>query len=169
MFLQLCKHLRLWDHPIVQKLVDPSLFIHRFTESKIFQLLLPPYLIHLLMCKKEIWIEVTNYVVNPIEVLELLNSVVHLHFIDGWLIFSVLLPIYVLKRLIVRSRSTARNLRKDKSLVWLILLCGWIVDWRFPFSMELKLLEAHSTYKFLTWLGVLAPFYQHPQRSNEWI
>ncbi|KAJ0977169.1 hypothetical protein J5N97_012643 [Dioscorea zingiberensis] len=32
-FLQLCKHLRLWDHPIVQKLVDPSLFIHRFTES----------------------------------------------------------------------------------------------------------------------------------------
>lgn len=31
-FLQLCKMLRLSDHPIVQKLVDPSLFIHRFTE-----------------------------------------------------------------------------------------------------------------------------------------
>ncbi|PKA66656.1 hypothetical protein AXF42_Ash003311 [Apostasia shenzhenica] len=31
-FLQLCKMLRLADHPIVQKLVDPSLFIHRFTE-----------------------------------------------------------------------------------------------------------------------------------------
>ncbi|KAL5717061.1 hypothetical protein ACHQM5_010138 [Ranunculus cassubicifolius] len=31
-FLQLCKLLRLEEHPIVQKLVDPSLFIHRFTE-----------------------------------------------------------------------------------------------------------------------------------------
>ncbi|KAI0494618.1 hypothetical protein KFK09_024759 [Dendrobium nobile] len=31
-FLQLCKMLRLSDHPIVQKLIDPSLFIHRFTE-----------------------------------------------------------------------------------------------------------------------------------------
>ncbi|WOL01895.1 transcription factor IIIB [Canna indica] len=31
-FLQLCKTLSLSEHPIVQKLVDPSLFIHRFTE-----------------------------------------------------------------------------------------------------------------------------------------
>ncbi|KAJ3683175.1 hypothetical protein LUZ60_013402 [Juncus effusus] len=31
-FLQLCKLLQLAEHPIVQKLVDPSLFIHRFTE-----------------------------------------------------------------------------------------------------------------------------------------
>lgn len=31
-FLQLCKTLSLADHPIIQKLVDPSLFIHRFTE-----------------------------------------------------------------------------------------------------------------------------------------
>ncbi|OVA11069.1 Transcription factor TFIIB [Macleaya cordata] len=31
-FLQLCKLLRLEEHPIVQKPVDPSLFIHRFTE-----------------------------------------------------------------------------------------------------------------------------------------
>ncbi|RWW85575.1 hypothetical protein BHE74_00005736 [Ensete ventricosum] len=33
-FLQLCKILSLLEHPIVQKLVDPSLFIHRFTERK---------------------------------------------------------------------------------------------------------------------------------------
>ncbi|KAL6191415.1 hypothetical protein ACLB2K_037806 [Fragaria x ananassa] len=32
-FLQLCKALRLDEHPVVQKLVDPSWFIHRFTES----------------------------------------------------------------------------------------------------------------------------------------
>ncbi|KAF3341947.1 transcription factor 3B subunit-like isoform X1 [Carex littledalei] len=31
-FLQLCKVLQLSEHPIIQKLVDPSLFIHRFTE-----------------------------------------------------------------------------------------------------------------------------------------
>lgn len=31
-FLQLCETLRLADHPIIQKLVDPSLFIHRFTD-----------------------------------------------------------------------------------------------------------------------------------------
>uniref|UniRef100_A0ACD5Y2E4 Uncharacterized protein n=1 Tax=Avena sativa TaxID=4498 RepID=A0ACD5Y2E4_AVESA len=31
-FLQLCQTLLLGEHPIVQKLVDPSLFIHRFTE-----------------------------------------------------------------------------------------------------------------------------------------
>ncbi|KAG5627116.1 hypothetical protein H5410_012334 [Solanum commersonii] len=31
-FLQLCKILHLEDHPIVQKPVDPSLFIHRFTD-----------------------------------------------------------------------------------------------------------------------------------------
>ncbi|XP_008791772.1 transcription factor IIIB 90 kDa subunit isoform X2 [Phoenix dactylifera] len=31
-FLQLCKTLSLAEHPIVQKLIDPSLFIHRFTE-----------------------------------------------------------------------------------------------------------------------------------------
>ncbi|KAF6150923.1 hypothetical protein GIB67_026844 [Kingdonia uniflora] len=31
-FLELCKLLRLEEHPIVQKSVDPSLFIHRFTE-----------------------------------------------------------------------------------------------------------------------------------------
>nr|XP_010912795.1 transcription factor IIIB 60 kDa subunit isoform X2 [Elaeis guineensis] len=31
-FLQLCKTLSLVEHPIVQKLIDPSLFIHRFTE-----------------------------------------------------------------------------------------------------------------------------------------
>jgi len=30
-FLQLCQVLLLADHPVVQKLVDPSLFIHRFT------------------------------------------------------------------------------------------------------------------------------------------
>ncbi|CAN4125992.1 unnamed protein product [Withania somnifera] len=33
-FLQLCKILHLEDHPIVQKPVDPSLFIHRFTDRK---------------------------------------------------------------------------------------------------------------------------------------
>ncbi|KAM1248996.1 hypothetical protein ACFX2I_031720 [Malus domestica] len=32
-FLQLCKTLRLNEHPIVQKPVDPSWFIHKFTES----------------------------------------------------------------------------------------------------------------------------------------
>ncbi|RCV22928.1 hypothetical protein SEVIR_4G271900v4 [Setaria viridis] len=31
-FLQLCQVLLLADHPVVQKLIDPSLFIHRFTE-----------------------------------------------------------------------------------------------------------------------------------------
>ncbi|KAK9114029.1 hypothetical protein Syun_020826 [Stephania yunnanensis] len=31
-FLELCKFLRLGQHPIIQKPVDPSLFIHRFTE-----------------------------------------------------------------------------------------------------------------------------------------
>nr|GMC60252.1 transcription factor IIIB 60 kDa subunit-like isoform X1 [Ipomoea batatas] len=31
-FLQLCKLLSLEEHPIVQKPVDPSLFIHRFTD-----------------------------------------------------------------------------------------------------------------------------------------
>uniref|UniRef100_M8C9Y8 Transcription factor IIIB 90 kDa subunit n=1 Tax=Aegilops tauschii TaxID=37682 RepID=M8C9Y8_AEGTA len=31
-FLQLCQVLLLGEHPIVQKLVDPSLFIHRFAE-----------------------------------------------------------------------------------------------------------------------------------------
>ncbi|RLN04813.1 transcription factor IIIB 90 kDa subunit-like isoform X1 [Panicum miliaceum] len=31
-FLQLCQVLQLSDHPFVQKLIDPSLFIHRFTE-----------------------------------------------------------------------------------------------------------------------------------------
>ncbi|CAL4925838.1 unnamed protein product [Urochloa decumbens] len=31
-FLQLCQVLLLSNHPVVQKLVDPSLFIHRFTE-----------------------------------------------------------------------------------------------------------------------------------------
>jgi hypothetical protein len=34
-FLQLCQTLLLGEHPIVQKLVDPSLFIHRFTERKL--------------------------------------------------------------------------------------------------------------------------------------
>ncbi|KAL6129353.1 hypothetical protein ACLB2K_072704 [Fragaria x ananassa] len=33
-FLQLCKALRLDEHPIFQKLVDPSWFIHRFTENR---------------------------------------------------------------------------------------------------------------------------------------
>lgn len=33
-FLQLCKLLKLEEHSFVQKPVDPSLFIHRFTESK---------------------------------------------------------------------------------------------------------------------------------------
>ncbi|XP_058087602.1 transcription factor IIIB 60 kDa subunit isoform X2 [Magnolia sinica] len=37
-FLQLCKLLRLEEHPIVQKPVDPSLFIHRFTERDYFKL-----------------------------------------------------------------------------------------------------------------------------------
>ncbi|KAG6479618.1 hypothetical protein ZIOFF_063086 [Zingiber officinale] len=32
MFFQLCKTLKLLEHPIVQKIVDPSLFIHRFTK-----------------------------------------------------------------------------------------------------------------------------------------
>ncbi|CAO2832644.1 unnamed protein product [Amaranthus hypochondriacus] len=32
-FLQLCKVLHLQEHPIVQKLVDPSLFIHRFANG----------------------------------------------------------------------------------------------------------------------------------------
>ncbi|KAG0499643.1 hypothetical protein HPP92_004334 [Vanilla planifolia] len=36
-FLQLCKMLRLSEHPIVQKLIDPSLFIHRFTERLLGQ------------------------------------------------------------------------------------------------------------------------------------
>ncbi|XP_074564266.1 transcription factor IIIB 60 kDa subunit-like isoform X2 [Curcuma longa] len=31
-FLQLCKTLQLLEHPIVQNIVDPSLFIHRFSE-----------------------------------------------------------------------------------------------------------------------------------------
>ncbi|KAF8670995.1 hypothetical protein HU200_050271 [Digitaria exilis] len=31
-FLQLCQILLLADHPVVQKLIDPSLFIHRFTD-----------------------------------------------------------------------------------------------------------------------------------------
>ncbi|KAJ1263864.1 hypothetical protein BS78_09G219500 [Paspalum vaginatum] len=31
-FLQLCQILLLSDHPVIQKLIDPSLFIHRFTE-----------------------------------------------------------------------------------------------------------------------------------------
>uniref|UniRef100_A0A0D9VP93 Cyclin-like domain-containing protein n=1 Tax=Leersia perrieri TaxID=77586 RepID=A0A0D9VP93_9ORYZ len=31
-FLQLCQVLLLSEHPIIQKLIDPSLFIHRFTE-----------------------------------------------------------------------------------------------------------------------------------------
>lgn len=34
-FLQLCQVLRLEEHPIVQKPVDPSLFIHRYTKSLI--------------------------------------------------------------------------------------------------------------------------------------
>ena len=33
-FLQLCKVLRLEEHPIVQKPVDPSLFIYKYTNSK---------------------------------------------------------------------------------------------------------------------------------------
>ncbi|KAK4372345.1 hypothetical protein RND71_007729 [Anisodus tanguticus] len=33
-FLQLCKILSLEEHPIVQKPVDPSLFIHRFTDRR---------------------------------------------------------------------------------------------------------------------------------------
>ncbi|KAG4912771.1 hypothetical protein JHK86_053204 [Glycine max] len=33
-FLQLCQVLRLGEHPIVQKPVDPSLFIHRYTKSE---------------------------------------------------------------------------------------------------------------------------------------
>ncbi|GAB4858191.1 hypothetical protein Ancab_009588 [Ancistrocladus abbreviatus] len=32
-FLELCKILRLVEHPIIQKQVDPSLFIHRFTNT----------------------------------------------------------------------------------------------------------------------------------------
>ncbi|XP_077232999.1 cyclin/Brf1-like TBP-binding protein isoform X2 [Tasmannia lanceolata] len=36
-FLQLCKLLRLEEHPIVQKPIDPSLFIHRFTERLLGQ------------------------------------------------------------------------------------------------------------------------------------
>ncbi|BAF17061.1 transcription factor IIIB 60 kDa subunit isoform X1 [Oryza sativa Japonica Group] len=31
-FLQLCQVLLLAEHPVIQKLIDPSLFIHRFTE-----------------------------------------------------------------------------------------------------------------------------------------
>ncbi|QCD97208.1 transcription factor IIIB a subunit [Vigna unguiculata] len=34
-FLQLCEVLRLGEHPIVQKPIDPSLFIHRFTKNLI--------------------------------------------------------------------------------------------------------------------------------------
>ncbi|KAK8473077.1 hypothetical protein PHAVU_001G053501 [Phaseolus vulgaris] len=34
-FLQLCEVLRLGEHPIVQKPVDPSLFIHRYTKNLI--------------------------------------------------------------------------------------------------------------------------------------
>lgn len=33
-FLQLCKALRLEEHPIVQKPVDPSLFIYKFANSR---------------------------------------------------------------------------------------------------------------------------------------
>ncbi|XP_020245720.1 transcription factor IIIB 60 kDa subunit isoform X2 [Asparagus officinalis] len=36
-FLQLCETLRLADHPIVQGIVDPSLFIHRFVDSLVCQ------------------------------------------------------------------------------------------------------------------------------------
>lgn len=35
-FLQLCKVLRLEEHPIVQKPVDPSLFIDKFTQCEYF-------------------------------------------------------------------------------------------------------------------------------------
>ncbi|CAJ1919373.1 unnamed protein product [Sphenostylis stenocarpa] len=34
-FLQLCQVLRLGEHPIVQKPIDPSLFIHRYTKNLI--------------------------------------------------------------------------------------------------------------------------------------
>ena len=37
-FLQLCQLLSLEQHPIMQKPVDPSLFIHRFTDRKLFLL-----------------------------------------------------------------------------------------------------------------------------------
>ncbi|XP_004489648.1 transcription factor IIIB 60 kDa subunit-like isoform X2 [Cicer arietinum] len=36
-FLQLCKVLRLADHPFLQKLVDPSLFIYKYTNSLLKQ------------------------------------------------------------------------------------------------------------------------------------
>ncbi|XP_066392850.1 transcription factor IIIB 70 kDa subunit-like [Miscanthus floridulus] len=35
-FLQLCQVLLLSEHPFIQKLIDPSLFIHRFTERLLF-------------------------------------------------------------------------------------------------------------------------------------
>lgn len=38
-FLQLCQVLLLADHPVVQKLIDPSLFIHRFTDRKLTHIL----------------------------------------------------------------------------------------------------------------------------------
>ena len=35
-FLQLCQLLRLEQHPIMQRPVDPSLFIHRFADRECF-------------------------------------------------------------------------------------------------------------------------------------
>ncbi|XP_066351620.1 uncharacterized protein [Miscanthus floridulus] len=35
-FLRLCQVLLLSEHPFIQKLIDPSLFIHRFTERLLF-------------------------------------------------------------------------------------------------------------------------------------
>jgi len=34
-FLQLCQVLLLAEHPVIQELIDPSLFIHRFTDRKL--------------------------------------------------------------------------------------------------------------------------------------
>jgi hypothetical protein len=40
-FLQLCQLLRLEQHPVMQKPVDPSLFIHRFADRRFSSLHLP--------------------------------------------------------------------------------------------------------------------------------
>ncbi|KAK4372342.1 hypothetical protein RND71_007726 [Anisodus tanguticus] len=59
-FLQLCKILSLEEHPIVQKPVDPSLFIHRFTD-RLFGGRRPNIsrsALHILASMKRVWMQI---------------------------------------------------------------------------------------------------------------
>jgi len=49
-FLQLCQVLLLANHPFVQKLIDPSLFIHRFTQRKLITYCRTVYSVHRFLC-----------------------------------------------------------------------------------------------------------------------